>query len=359
MARRKKGTGTIQHDKTRGDYTARTADRARSGRFATRKEAEAALNVWNKQIADGLDLGSSRQSVQYFLSSWLADVANKRVKPITQEFYARHLNYAISELGSIAIGELNAQQVQRALNSLQKDGLAPRSVAHVRAVLRNALNTAIKWNLTLTNAASLADAPRIPAAHDRVLEPEAITALLAAVAEHRLGTLFEILIVMGLRPSEGLALHWRDIDMDAEILTVADSKTVSGMRVLPMPPDIVRGLRVHWRSQQEERIVLGLKWREHGLVFPSERGTRIGERNFVRTFKVVAKRAGLAPDVQLYDLRRTAISWMIEIGGDPRTAQTVAGHSSPDVTQRIYARSRQAVQREMLTEAERRRKTGT
>ena len=63
MARRKKGTGTIQYDKARNTYTARSADRSRSARFTTRKEAEAALAQWNKLVEDGINLKASRQTV--------------------------------------------------------------------------------------------------------------------------------------------------------------------------------------------------------------------------------------------------------------------------------------------------------
>lgn len=104
--------------------------------------------------------------------------------------------------------------------------------------------------------------------------------------------------------------------------------------------------------------MLGLAWKEHGLVFASERGTPIMHRNLIRTFKVLARRAGLPRDTQLYDLRRTAISWWIETGADPRAAQTLAGHADPDVTLGIYSRSRLEAQRAVVTEAERRRRVG-
>lgn len=355
-ARRKPGSGTIQYDKTRKTFVARTGDRSRSGRFATRKEAEKALNTWNAQIAAGLNMAGSRQPVQVFLSTWLAQVAAVRVCAETYEFYQRHLDYLIPYIGQIAIGDLDAQHIQRALNALGEAGLSPRSVAHVRAVLRNALKTAVKWHLTNENAAQLTDAPHIPDQPDRTLSPEEITALLDVIEGHRLATFFEMMILLGPRPSELTELLWADVDFQDASISVVDSKTPSGKRGIPLPPIIAKHLEAHWKNQQEERSVLGVEWKEHGLVFPSQVGTPINDRNLQRTFKIFLKRAKLDSDIQIYDLRRTAISWWIETGADPRVAQTLAGHSTPDVTLGIYARSRLEVQRAIVTEAERLRR---
>ena len=208
--RRTRGSGTIQHDKTRNDFVARTADKARTGRFATRKDAEKALDAWNAQIARGVDLAGNRQSVQVFCSAWLVDVASRRVKPRTYEFYERHLNYAIAQLGKIAIGDLTAQQIDKALNTLADAGLAPRSVSHVRSVLRNVLNTACKWKLIESNPALHSDAPAIPGQDDRTLEPVQIDALLTAIQGHRLEALFDLLIALGCRPNEVLSLPFQE-----------------------------------------------------------------------------------------------------------------------------------------------------
>lgn len=353
--RRKPGSGTIQFDKTRNTWIARTGDRSRTARFATRKDAEKALDEWNRQIADGMDLAGARQSVQQFLSQWLADVAKGRVSARTYEFYERHLSYCIPHIGRLAIGDVSGQHVQRMLNALAAAGLSARSVSHVRAVLRNALATAVKWKLIRDNPAMLADAPHVPDAPDRTLAPEAIGILLATVRSHRLAVLFEMLVLLGPRPVELLELRWADVDLRAATIAVVDSKTPSGKRTLPLPPGLTRRLGAHWDNQQEERSVLGPKWKEHGLVFASEVGTPLDHHNLIRTFKRLCARAGLPDDIQLYDLRRTAISWWIETGADPRAAQTLAGHSKPDVTLGIYARSRVEAQRAVVEEAERRR----
>lgn len=357
-ARRRRGTGTIQYDKSRGDYAARTADRARSGRFATRKDAEKALDAWNAQIARGVDLLGSRQSLQQFASVWLADVAARRVKVRTQEFYARHLSYAIGQLGGVPIGDLTPQHIDRALGALGDAGLAPRGVAHVRSVLHNALKTAEKWRLLESNPVRLSDAPRVPEAPDRTLAPAQVDALLAAIQGHRLEALWAMLIYLGPRPGELLALRWADVDLDAAAFVIRDSKTESGRRAMPLTADTVALLRAHWTSQLEERAVLGIAWKEHSLVFPSEVGTPISSRNLSRAFKAVCARAGLPRDTQVYDLRRTAISWWIETGASPRAAQALAGHSDPGVTLGIYAKSKIDPQRAVVEEAERRRKSG-
>src|SRR6266849_11171473 len=73
------------------------------------------------------------------------------------EFYVR--KYIIPALGRHQIRKLTPEQVQRFLNETHAKGLAPRTVQYIRAILRRALNQALRWELVARNVATLADPP--------------------------------------------------------------------------------------------------------------------------------------------------------------------------------------------------------
>ena len=48
-------------------------------------------------------------------------------------------------------------------NAMADEGLSGASLRHMHAVIRRALNVAVKWQLITVNPASLVDSPRPPA----------------------------------------------------------------------------------------------------------------------------------------------------------------------------------------------------
>jgi integrase len=127
---------------------------------------------------------------------------------------------------------------------------------------------------------------------------------------------------------EIIALAWCDIDLENATLCVRESKTEAGKRMLWLPPRLVTALRAHWAFQQQERLVQGLNWKEHGLVFPSERGTPLSGRNLVRHFKRALERAGLSTRIRFHNLRHSCASFLLVQNVHPRVVALTG--STPD-----------------------------
>lgn len=391
--RRDRGEGTFWQD-TRGQWWAKATweGRSKRARAASRADAKAKAVALAKELQSGLSDDVLAMTVQQWLTLWLEAVTG-RVAPSTHAFYTRHAAYAVPHIGGVALRRLDAAHVRRMLAKLGETSLKPRSVAHVRSVLMNALNMAVKDGIISRNPAADADAPRVKPFQARALAPEERQALLDAAygvrrvethghrggrvvrvvegAEpHRLAVLVHVAVDLGLRRSELLALRWRDIDWRDNTLLVADSKTTDGVRVVPFLNTHAVALRRHQAAQAEEAHIArqqarerGLPepaWNAAGLVFCSEEGTPLSESNLsARTFKMFLRWAELPPNAfRLHDLRHTAITDWIESGADPKTAQVLAGHSDPKTTMQIYAHARAANARPAIEAAEKRRKRG-
>jgi integrase len=311
------------------------------------------------------------------LEQWL-EAKRASVKANTWEFYRRHSDYIVPHLGHIKLEILEAHHVRSMLVALAKAGLAPQSCEHVRGVLRN---MALRDHLIVENIAMLVDAPRVEPFDAPLLTDEEIDALLDCVdgrrrlvpqrhrdgkrwvtewrwAEEvlpeRLAPLLHLVLALGFRRGEFLKLLWADWDRKAMTIRVRDAKTTSGWRTLPLSTDLNDRLVALWAERQEERKLP--HWREHGLIFASEVGTKIGERNISRWFDRIQLQAGLTRHIRIHDLRHAAISDWFAAGADPRAAQDLAGHASPITTQRIYAKSRAEQRRDIIERTQERRK---
>src|ERR687888_2143086 len=131
-------------------------------RCKTKAEALRRLDQARRQQAEGLPPTPERLTVGAFLADWLDNSARPKARERTYESYKsivdKHLSPA---LGKIGLGKLGPSDVQRYLNAKLEAGQSARSVQYHRAVLRIALNQALKWGLVARNVAALVDPPRV------------------------------------------------------------------------------------------------------------------------------------------------------------------------------------------------------
>ncbi len=228
---------------------------------------------------------------------------------------------------------------------------SPRQVHYIHSVLRAALAQAVREELVARNVATLV---RVPAPRYRVgksLTVDQVRAILDAAKGHRLYPLYLVAATTGLRRGELLGLRWQDLDLDVGTLRTeqtvqrikgqlifSETKTEESDSVLPLPEVTWVVLLDHQAAQARERAAAGDRWRDYGLVFPSEIGTPMEPRNLNRHFAALRQRAGL-PTVRLHDLRHTVVTLLLELGVPPHLVQAIARHADVDITLKIYAHS--------------------
>jgi len=162
--------------------------------------------------------------------------------------------------------------------------LSTRMVQSIHAVLRNALERAVRQETIPRNVAKLVKVTTPRYKVNRGLTTAQARAVLRTAAEHRLYALYVLALCLGLRRGELLGLRWTDIDLDGEKLEVVQTlqriggqlrfvgpKTEDSARTVPLPPFRVNALREHRKHQFTERSLAWPEWDDHGLVFPSRR----------------------------------------------------------------------------------------
>ena len=334
----------------------------------TKREAEAEL-VRLKAIANRGDyVDTSKVTLGDFLDRWEAWAATQ-VSAKTLERYTELLRHHVRpHIGAARIQRLRTVDFAALYGKLQAAkpagaGLAPRTVGHVHRLLHRVCGHAVKWSVITANPVSAAEPPRVVRPEIRILSPEEIKTVLAALRapaprpghkrkpeNHPLYRVATIGLATGLRRGEIAALRWSDIDLDGGKLRVERSleqtnaglafkppKTKAGRRTISVPASITSALRAHWLEQQEQRIALGLgKAAPDDLVFVRSDMTAWPPDSMTTAWSKTIARLKL-PKVSLHAMRHTHVSQLIAAGLDVVTVSRRIGHSNPTVTLAVYA----------------------
>lgn len=311
-----------------------------------KKEAQALLNRLLREKDMGVLIEPARMSLDEYLDHWLLTSVKPRVRARTHRNYTDTLRLHVRpKLGSRRLGNLKAVDIQAVYSGMQENGLSSM-VRLTHTLLKGALTQAVKWQMIAQNPADYVDLPkRKPASKARALSKFEIESFLEATARSKWHVFFHLMVATGLRPSEALALTWKDIDLAKGTLTVQHSlgwlkgekrfifnepKTASSRRTLPFPHGLIKLLSEHMTAQFDRGF--------NGLVFTTRAGDPSHQRVIVQeAFKPALERAGLSKETRLYDLRHTHATLLLLAGVHPKVVSERLGHASVAITLDVYS----------------------
>jgi integrase len=318
--------------------------------YGTKAQAQAEAAKIIASVAAGSYVDPSSETVSQFVERWLSDWANDNVSNKTFTRYEQLLRkHLCAQFGSIQIQKLKAADLQTVYAAMAREGLADQTRLHLHRVVHRMLGHALQWGVVTVNAAAAVDAPRTRAREIEILSTTEVQTVLEKLRGRPLHTIATVLLATGLRRGELLALRWQDLDLNGATLRVEQAveqtkrggilfkapKTRHGRRSVTLPPSTVAVLREHWRTQQEQRLMLGLgKAPPDGPVFASWDGSTYSPHTLTQQWRKAMKRAGLK--VSLHSLRHTHASTLIASGLDILSISRRLGHATPVLTLGTY-----------------------
>lgn len=329
--------------------------------FKSQREARTWVNETTSQVEDGLTVMGAKTTLEEYLKDWLVTVQTS-VRPKTHEQYSQIVRqHIIPALGRIKLKDLTPGNIQSLYNmKLREKEKKERTVVMIHAVLHRALNQALKMGYLGRNPADGVTKPRLKRQEMKILKENEVLTFLSTAKGTRFELLFYMAVTTGLRQGELLGLKWSDLDWNRGILSIqrqaqrirgkgivfSEPKSASGKRSIVLGKTTIDKLRSHLNQQQLQREVIGDKWVDHDLIFPSTVGTPMGHSNLWKIFKDLLKKAGL-PIIRFHDLRHTAASLMLIQGIHPKVVQERLGHADISLTLNTYSHVVPSMQEEV------------
>ncbi len=327
----------------------------------------------------GLLAGTGNQRLSDYLTSWLAQKRLEELSDRTLERYDSLIRGSISPaLGHIRLCDLTAQHLadyyatSRAEASPRrseptgktgKDGkpetrpapLSPTTVHHRHTVLNAALRSAVRGGIIPSNPADrLTGTPKRGRAVLHMIDEAEAWRVMEALADSNIDTLARVALYTGARLGELLALRWRDLDLDRQVMhvrrtVVEHMKAIEGRdwydfkepkshkgRSVDLDEATVELLRRCKREQAEERLALGAAWQPLDLVFTWRGGEPVRPSTVSRRFRQLTTDAHL-DGIRFHDLRHAHATMMLRAGVAAHVVSRRLGHSDVAITLRVYA----------------------
>lgn len=288
-------------------------------------------------------------TVDEFLDHWLKTAVEPRVRGKTYSDYAAMLRrYIRPTIGTRMLASLSPLEIQSAYQIMIDRKLSARTVRYAHAVLRSAIRQAIRWQLLLSDPTQ---GVQLPSPHCRemsVLTTDQARSFLRAAIHSPKQCLFAVALTTGMRPSEYLALCWRDIGWDRGTVSVVrsihrhdgqwiftDTKRVRSRRLVKLQTWVLELLRRMKDKTQAAGETCATAFAD--LIFTTAHGDPISEEYLVkRHFKPLLREAGL-PNIRLYDLRHTSATLALTVGVAPKVVSEQLGHASAAFTLDTYS----------------------
>ena len=320
----------------------------------TQKEVRQKMTAVLRSIDNGTYQEPDKTTVSEWFDEWMKTFCKVKVKPLTYSSYEVAIkNHVKPRIGALKLQAVRGVHIQKLYNDMRENGLSPKTVKNIGAILHKAFSVALKQGMIQTNPCDAAELPKAVHKEIQPLTDAEIPLFLKAIEGHPMGNAYALCLFAGLREGECLGLSWEQVDFEGRRITVsqqlqyekckgakyyiADSTKSGKPRVIEPPEIAFRYLKAERVKQAENKLAAGPAWNnEFNLVFTDPLGKHYIINTFYKNFKTIAESIGRA-DARPHDLRHTAATVAIAAGADVKSVQDLLGHATASFTLNVYA----------------------
>ncbi len=337
-----------------------------------KKELERQAVLFEEECASGL--AARPIKFEELMNSWFKECAELRLKPNTITGYHSMEPRIIKALGHIRMDKLTARDIQKFIISLceckrhdtqdKNDGkLSTKTIKLYKSFISTVCTYAVKMNIIKENPCKNVTIPKVITPEKEFYSIEETQRLFDLFEKEDKSNFifvcfFTLAIYTGFRLGELLGLEWKDVNFDANVISVCRTclfnknkggnytetpKTAQSVRSLKVPQEIIDILS-EWKDlQDKQHEQAGNLWTETDRIFTKWNGETL-RRSAPRDYFVkFCERTGMRY-VSNHSMRHLNASLLINAGIDVKTVQSCLGHSTPVTTLQVYSHAFQSAQ---------------
>jgi integrase len=285
-----------------------------------------ASRIIEKFKKDELDKAPRENTLGEFIKTEYRPHISRRLK--TAEATFQRIEKLFKEFSSIPANKITPEMLDKWVDSRLEKGIKPHTVIRDIAILKSALNYAVKQGRLVKNPTNKMIKIKAPDNKPiRHLSRDEMKRMLCALerSEGAIVPFIKLALNTGMRKSELLGMKWTDINFDLKQVKLTNTKNGEN-RFVNLNSTAVEVLR-RWK-----KIFDNHNNSCSGYVFPTHRGVRLWDvrKEFLKVLDLAE-----ITDFRIHDMRHTFASNILMAGeGDLYTVQKLLGHSRIQYTER-------------------------
>lgn len=333
-----------------GGYDELTGKRIRAYKTVkgSKREANSVMHRMITEMEEGKLTQRNNKTVAEWMDEWLANYL-PNIEETTRIGYQTKIRcYIKPAIGDIRIKSLRTEHVQKMVNDMKDRGLSPKNIRDTFNNINAAMKKAVKTRLVPYNPCEAVELPKLKKYRANVYSAETIHTVLDAAKGTDMYLPILLLVMVGLRRGELLALRWQDIDFKNSILKVRrnlvngekgyiikEPKSEAGIRDIHLGSDVMQTLKAARLKYMTDAFEYGTGFQNLNFVIYQEDGSPFHPDSMTQKWRRFLESHNL-PKIRLHDLRHSNATALIQAGVNPRVVQQRLGHSDVNITLNTY-----------------------
>ena len=318
--------------------------------FPNLNAARKALKEFHAERAVSQSVTPRTLTLSDWLEYWMKEVIGPNRAATTLYGYRKIIeNHLDPALGNVPLQKLTPRHLQGYYTALMRDkGLSPNTVRRHHDLLSAALHAAVRQDILLRSPTERVEPPKTTQPEIGYYGPSELKELYFLAQGTWLEVIVKLAGSLGLRREEICGLRWDCVDFQQRKIHICQARTAAGAliveketktrsstRVLYMTDDLYYVLKRERARQAENRLLLGPRWKDTGLVAVNRTGQPYSPNALSLAFTRFIQKHHL-PKLTLHGLRHTFATVASAQGAPLFDIGKTLGHSTPSTTGRIY-----------------------
>lgn len=357
----KTGNWDFVFDIVRDPMTGRRRQVRRRG-FKTKREAMEVMVKIRAEYLNSEFIEPSNITYAIYMEEWMKE----RRYYLEKSTYEVHLSYYQNvikpKLGHFKLSRIEPIHMQKFVNDLVFEmEYAPNTVHLAFRIVKTSIKKAHTLKLIKENPTLGITLPKIRKTEMNIWTLDQVNYFITQSKKVERLTRFHIVYVIalltGMRQGEILALRWKDIDFEDQVIYIQQTitqnaqiktgaKNKASIRSVHIPMLLIKELKRHRNKIREEKMFFKQEYKDLDLVNCTRKGKPVIARNCRREFYNLIEKLGL-PKIRFHDLRHTHATMLIQQNVNVKLISERLGHTDIQTTLNTYSHVLPTMQREV------------